>query len=137
MNKQFKFFGFQAQAKSVIALGLLAIIEFVSAAPSAVAANPKGQVQVQAQKQTSKDQKARTVKPVDHSDLLLVRPNAKVDHVEIADACEQAKGQIIATLGEGAMKVFVVKTEHGRAAQTQQMLQADGHFATVDFDHRN
>lgn len=80
--------------------------------------------------------KLSQVKPVDEEDILLVMPNAKSEKDEIKDAFEQAHGEVLAELGEGEMKILVVKTEHGKALQTQQKLAADGHFSAVDVNKR-
>lgn len=161
MNKQLKNFGFGIQSKQAFALGLAAIIGLASVQPSAIAApqakKPGGRAQQTSQSSRAQQptrpgmmrirgfnrdftpeqyKKLSQVQPLDHDDILLVMPNAKSEKDEIADAFEQAHGEVVAEFGEGAMKILVVKTEHGKAAQTQQKLAADGHFAAVDFNKR-
>ncbi|CAN5187319.1 hypothetical protein BH10CYA1_BH10CYA1_41210 [soil metagenome] len=153
MNKQLKSFGFGIQSKQTFALGLAAIIGLASVQPSAIAAPPQAKKpQAQAQQPSrpglqrirgfkqeftpEQIRKLSQVKPIDHDDILLVMPNAKSEQDEISDALTQSHGEVIAEFGEGAMKILVVKTEHGKAAQTQQKLAADGHFSAVDFNKR-
>ncbi len=133
MNKQLKNFGFGIQSKQAFALGLAAIIGLASVQPSAIAAPPQlKKPQSQAQQPSrpglqrirgfkqeftpEQIRKLSQVKPLDHDDILLVMPNAKAEQDEISDACAQAKGEIVAEFGEGAMKILVIKTEHGKGS---------------------
>lgn len=153
MNKHLKNFGFGIQSKQAFALGLAAIIGLMSVQTSAIAAPPQfKKTLAQAQQPLRPElqrirgfkqeftpeqiRKLSGVRSLDHDDILLVMPNAKSEHDEISDACAQAHGEIVAEFGEGAMKILVVKTEHGKASQTQQKLVADGHFAAVDMNKR-
>jgi hypothetical protein len=139
MNKTLKSFAVGTQSRQTIALGLAAIIGLASVLPSALAAPPTAHKQPGRGQQHRLQQTARKlayVPPLDRDDILIVMPNAKAEKEQLSDAFEQVHGQVVAEYGEGEMKIIVVKTEHGKASQTQQKLIADGHFSAVDLNTR-
>lgn len=59
------------------------------------------------------------------ADILLVMPNAKVEDDNIKKAMQEADGEVIGTMGEGALKVLIVKTEKGKLVETERKLRKD------------
>jgi len=139
MNKTLKSFAVVNQSRQKITLGLAVLIGLASVFPSALAAPPTshqqpGRGQQYRQKQTIR--KTATVLPLDRDDILIVVPNAKADKDQISDALKQARGQVVVEFGQGETKIIVVKSEHGKASQTQQKLMAAGHFSAVAVNTR-
>jgi thermitase len=70
-------------------------------------------------------------------DVLLVMPDAKADSDELSDALKEAHGKVIATLGEGKLKLFVVKTEKGQLdAAEKKLLKDRKHFSAVGRNYK-
>jgi thermitase len=65
-------------------------------------------------------------------DLLLIMPNAGADGDEVKDALKDVHGTVVGTMGQGKMKILIVKTEKGKLAEVEGKLTKDKkHFSTV------
>lgn len=72
-------------------------------------------------------------------DVLLVMPNAKAEDEEIEKALKEAHGTVIGTLGSGALKVLVIKTEKGKLNETEAKLtknKKDFNIVQKNYAHR-
>lgn len=70
---------------------------------------------------------------VPREDILLVMPNSAAEQDDINEALSKVNGEIVGQLGEGDMKILLVKAEHGKAQLTERKLQADTkNFSVVD-----
>lgn len=70
-------------------------------------------------------------------DVLLVMPDAKADSDELGDALKEAHGQVIGSLGEGKLRVLVVKTEKGQLETAEKRLSKDKkHFNAVGRNYK-
>jgi hypothetical protein len=70
-------------------------------------------------------------------DTLLVCPDMKADSDEIKEALEGVHGTVVATLGDGRLKMLVIKTEKGHFAEAEKKLTGDKkHFAAVGRNYR-
>jgi len=69
-------------------------------------------------------------------DTLLIMPAASADQDEINDALKEVHGRIVATIGDGKLKVLVVRTEKGKLAETEQKLGKDKHFSAIQRNYR-
>lgn len=70
-------------------------------------------------------------------DILLVMPDQKADQDELDQIIKDTKGTIVTTIGEGRLKVLVLKTEKGKLLETEKKLTADKkHFASVGRNYR-
>ncbi len=58
-------------------------------------------------------------------DVLLVMPNAKAEDENIEKALKEANGTVIGTMGQGPLKVLIVKTEKGKLALAEAKLSKD------------
>ena len=58
-------------------------------------------------------------------DILLIMPNAGAESDSIKDALKECKGELVGSMGQGALKVLVVRTEKGKLAQTEAKLRKD------------
>lgn len=58
-------------------------------------------------------------------DILLVMPNSGAEDENIQKALEEAHGTVIGTMGQGALKVLIIKTEKGKLAETEAKLAKD------------
>lgn len=87
---------------------------------------------------TNKSMAKRATPPVSYSeDLLLVMPDAKADQDDINKIIEEAHGKVVATLGEGKLKVLVLKTEKGKLTETEKKLTKDKKlFASIGRNYR-
>ena len=70
-------------------------------------------------------------------DTLLICPDMKADNDDIKEALEGVHGTVVATLGDGRMKMLVVRTEKGHFAEAEKKLTGDKkHFAAVGRNYR-
>ncbi|HMY02064.1 MAG TPA: S8 family serine peptidase [Candidatus Obscuribacter sp.] len=70
-------------------------------------------------------------------DILLITPDMKADNDEVKDALSDVHGTVVATLGDGRLKMLVVKCEKGKFAETEKKLTADKkHFTAVGRNYR-
>lgn len=58
-------------------------------------------------------------------DVLLVMPNPKVENDNIKQALDDAHGHVVGVLGQGNLRVLVVKTEKGKLEETEKKLRKD------------
>jgi subtilisin family serine protease len=70
-------------------------------------------------------------------DTLLICPDMKAESDEVKEALEDVHGTVIATLGDGRLRMLVVKTEKGHFLETEKKLTGDKkHFAAVGRNYR-
>src|SRR5436853_5431284 len=56
-------------------------------------------------------------------DILLVMPDKKAEEDDIKKTLEEAHGTVIGTVGQGALKVLVIRTEKGKLEETEKTLK--------------
>lgn len=77
-------------------------------------------------------QKRAAVKtPESVTDQLLVMASPKADSDDFNESMEAVHGKVIDTIGEGAMKVYVVQTEKGKGDETEKKLTKDANISMV------
>jgi subtilisin family serine protease len=70
-------------------------------------------------------------------DTLLIMPDSKADRDEVKEALEEVHGTVVATLGQGNLKMYVVKTEKGKFIETEKKLTKDKkHFSAIGRNYR-
>jgi subtilisin family serine protease len=69
-------------------------------------------------------------------DLLLVMPAANTEQEDIDKALKEAHGTVVDTMGEGKLKVYIVKTERGKLESTEKTLGKDKHFKAISRNYR-
>lgn len=122
-----KAFAARSQRRYALAanIALLTVSSFSSVAP--VCAEPT----LSMPKTLPVAKKASAKAPESVSDQLLVMASPKADSEEFNDSLEAVHGKIIDTIGEGAMKVYVVQTEKGKCDETEKKLTKDGNISMV------
>jgi subtilisin family serine protease len=58
-------------------------------------------------------------------DMLIVMPDPKAERDTVKEALEEVHGTIVGTMGDGALKVYVIRTEKGQLEQTEAKLKKD------------
>ncbi|HEY9785481.1 MAG TPA: S8 family serine peptidase [Candidatus Obscuribacterales bacterium] len=77
--------------------------------------------------------RARSIPAAEYTpDVLLVMPGAKQKDADILSTVTDAHGKVLGALGEGDLRVYVIKTEKGKLEQTERKFFADKkHFSVV------
>jgi subtilisin family serine protease len=74
----------------------------------------------------------KAAKPVTNvPDELLVMASKDAEQDEFAEAIQSVHGEVIRTIGEGPLTVYVVKTEKGRMAESERKLAGNENVAMV------
>ncbi|HEY9786688.1 MAG TPA: S8 family serine peptidase [Candidatus Obscuribacterales bacterium] len=73
--------------------------------------------------------------PPFREDVLLVMPAANADKDEVTQTLKDVHGEIINTIGTGAMTCYVVKIEKGYFVEAEKKLSKDKHFRAVQRDY--
>ncbi len=69
-------------------------------------------------------------------DLLLIMPNVKAEDEEVEKALKDVKGTVIGTMGEGRLKVLIVRTEKGKLEETEKKLKQDKNFRAISRNYK-
>lgn len=58
-------------------------------------------------------------------DILLLMPDQKAENDDIQKTIDEANGKVVGTIGEGSLKVLIVKCEKGKLEQTENKFRKD------------
>lgn len=120
-----------SNSKLIVARALAAVLAASTLGTVALAGGPAG---TQPQKPAAPVKK-KVIVP--REDILLIMPNAGAEQDDVTEAIKKVNGEIIGEMGQGEMKILLVKAEHGKAELTERKLQADSkNFSTVDANSR-
>lgn len=77
----------------------------------------------------------RPVRPAEpprfENDIIMVMPNAGTDSDDIKESMEAVHGTVVGSIGQGKLKVLLIKTEKNKFAETEKKLSKDKHFKAL------
>lgn len=80
----------------------------------------------------SRPQQRRPIEPPRYeNDIIMVMPNSGVDQDDIKESLDAVHGTIVGSIGEGKLKVLLIKTEKKKFTETEKALSKDKHFKAL------
>lgn len=122
---------FNKQFKRVVSMAFSVMVASISLGSLPAISAPHGELQDPGVLPNTAQPKSEA-----QDDILLLMPNSDSSKDDTQKAIDECKGTVVGSMGSGELQVLIVKTEKGKAAQTEKKLEKSKKFGVIQRNHR-